>query len=88
MKKAISIILSALTALWLLAAPMAARAAAGVVSTAGGRLNVRASGSTGAAVVASLSDSSYVTLRQKSGAWWQVEYAKGQYGYCLSLIHI
>lgn len=87
MKKAISIILSALTALWLLAAPMAARAAApspaaGVVSTAGGRLNVRASGSTGAVVVASLGNGSYVTLRQKSGAWWQVEYAKGQYGYC------
>lgn len=55
---------------------------AGLVSTAGSRLNVRSSPSTGGTVVASLGKGSYVTLIAKSGSWWQVEYAKGQYGYC------
>ena len=55
---------------------------AGVVSTSGGRLNVRSSASTGASVVTSLSKGSFVTLISKSGSWWQVEYAKGKYGYC------
>lgn len=55
---------------------------AGIVSVTSGRLNVRKSGSTGAAVVASLNKGSYVTLLSKSGSWWYVEYGKGQYGYC------
>lgn len=55
---------------------------AGVVSVSWGSLNVRSSPSTGAAVVASLSKGSYVTLLSKSGDWWQVEYAKNKYGYC------
>lgn len=55
---------------------------AGIVSTASGKLNVRSSASTSAATVATLSKGSYVTLIAKSGSWWQVEYAKGKYGYC------
>lgn len=55
---------------------------AGAVTTDGAPLNVRAGASTGSAVVASLKKGSYITLLQRSGSWWQVEYAKGRTGYC------
>lgn len=55
---------------------------AGAVTTSGSRLNVRASASTGASVVATLNKGSYITLISKSGSWWKVEYGKGLYGYC------
>lgn len=54
------------------------------ITTSGGRLNVRSTASTAASTVATLSNGSYVTLISKSGSWWKVEYAKGQYGYCHS----
>ena len=60
----------------------AADSQAGRVTTAGGRLNVRSSASTGAQVVTSLVNGSHVTLMSRAGSWWQVEYAKGKYGYC------
>lgn len=59
-----------------------ANAKAGIVATAGSRLNVRAGASTGTAVLASLHKGSYVTLLSKNGGWWHVEYGKGLYGYC------
>lgn len=70
-----------------LAMPLRAEAAtasskAGAVTTSSGPLNVRASASSGASVVATLKKGSYVTLIGKTGSWWQVEYGKGQYGYC------
>ena len=55
---------------------------AGAVTTDGAVLNVRAKPSTGANVVATLKKGSYITLTEKSGSWWQVEYAKGRFGYC------
>ena len=55
---------------------------AGVVTTSGGKLNVRSGASSASSVVTTLSKGSYVTLISKSGSWWQVEYAKGKYGYC------
>ena len=55
---------------------------AGIVSTASGRLNIRATPSTDGTVVGSLSSGSYVTLISKSGSWWKVEYGNGKYGYC------
>lgn len=57
-------------------------ARAGKVTTAGSGLNVRASAASGAPVLASLPNGSYVTLIGKSGSWWRVEYASGQFGYC------
>ena len=57
---------------------------AGAVTTSGGSLNVRSQPSSGAAVVASLKKGSYITLMEKNGSWWRVEYAKGKYGYCHS----
>ena len=55
---------------------------AGIVATANGALNVRASASTGGKVIAALPKGSYVTLIAKSGSWWKVEYSAGKYGYC------
>lgn len=55
---------------------------AGAVTTSGTSLNVRSQPSSGSSVVASLRKGSHITLISKSGSWWKVEYAKGQYGYC------
>lgn len=55
--------------------------AAGVVSTSWGSLNVRSLPSTGGTVLSKLAKGTYVTLREKSGSWWSVEYGPGQYGY-------
>ena len=85
MKRSISFLIAAVIAL-LLVFPVEVYGAsdrkAGIVSVSSGRLNVRSSPSTGAAVVTSLQKGSYVTLLSKSGSWWQVEYAKGKTGYC------
>ena len=54
----------------------------GAVTTGGGNLYVRSAPSTGSAVLASLKKGSYVTLMEKSGDWWKVEYADNRYGYC------
>jgi len=59
-----------------------ADSAVGAVTTASGPLNVRASASTGGKILSVIKKGSYVTLISKSGSWWQVEYAKGKYGYC------
>ncbi len=87
MKKHISVILSTCMLLGALVLPVRSEAAtlsskAGAVTTLSGPLNVRSSGSTEASVVASLRKGSHITLLSKSGAWWKVEYGKGQQGYC------
>ena len=56
--------------------------AVGAVTTGGGSLYVRKTASTGGTILTALKKGSYVTLLSKSGSWWKVEYAKGQYGYC------
>jgi len=87
MKKALSLVLSAIIIIGAFIVPMKSNAAtidskAGVVSISSGRLNVRSNSSTNSSVVASLGKGSYVTLMSKSGSWWYVEYSKGKYGYC------
>lgn len=87
MKKAITFILSTVLLLGALVLPVKTQAAtlsskAGAVTTKSSALNIRASASTGAAVVATVRKGSYITLLSKSGAWWQVEYGNGQQGYC------
>lgn len=87
MKKAISIMLSAVIVMGILFTPMKAQAAsapagAGIVSVSSGTLNVRSGSSTGSSVVASLKKGAYVTLVQKTGSWWYVEYGDNRYGYC------
>ena len=86
-KRILSFILTITIALGILFFPIPARAAsadskAGIVSTSGSNLNVRASASTNSATVSRLVNGSYVTLISKTGSWWQVEYGKGLYGYC------
>ena len=54
----------------------------GAVTTGGGNLYVRKSPSTASSILASLKKGSYVTLMEKSGDWWKVEYADNLYGYC------
>lgn len=78
---------SAVVLFWLLLTPARVQAAdknsaTGVVATSVGGLNVRVSASKDAAKIATLAKGSYVTLIQKSGDWWKVEYGKNQYGYC------
>lgn len=85
MKKAVTFIL--LTVLLLGMLPVRTEAAtlsskAGAVTTKSSALNIRASASTAAAVVATVRKGSYITLLSKSGIWWQVEYGNGRYGYC------
>lgn len=54
---------------------------AGTVRITSGRLNVRSAPSTASAVIASLYKDETVTLLQKSGDFWKIEYANGAYGY-------
>lgn len=85
MKRSLSILISVLILISLLAQPASAADAsskAGQVSVSYGSLNVRASASSSGAVLTSLSKGSYVTLMSQSGSWWRVEYAAGKYGYC------
>lgn len=55
--------------------------AAGIVSTASGALNVRNAAGVNGAVVGKLNKGTYVTLVEKTGSWWKIEYAAGRYGY-------
>lgn len=55
---------------------------AGAVTTASDPLNVRAGASAGSAVIATLRKGSHITLLQRQGSWWYVEYANSRYGYC------
>lgn len=55
--------------------------AAGIVSTAWGALNVRSTAGTSGTVLTKLQRGTYVTLMEKSGSWWRVEYGQSQYGY-------
>ncbi len=87
MKKSIAIILILTILVGLF--PVTTQAAsmdsyAGAVTTSSAPLNVRAQASSGSSVVATLKKGSYVTLLDRSGSWWRVEYGKGQYGYCHS----
>lgn len=87
LKRTISTLLSVVFVLGIfLISPKAEAASlsskAGIVSTASSRLNVRSGPFAASATVASLAKGSYVTLIARSGNWWQVEYAKGKYGYC------
>ena len=60
----------------------AADSKAGIVNVSSGRLNVRSQANSASAVVSSLNKGDYITLITKSGSWWKVQYAEGNYGYC------
>ena len=54
----------------------------GAVTTQGGSLYVRKAPELGSTILTSLKKGSYVTLMEKSGNWWKVEYAQNRFGYC------
>ncbi len=56
--------------------------AAGKVVTSGGNLNVRSAPSSSGGVLTSLKNSSWLTVTEKSGDWYRVEYADGKFGWC------
>ena len=55
---------------------------AGQINTVSSPLNVRSAPSPSSAVIGSLAKNSYVTITEKTGRWYKVEYKDGQYGYC------
>ena len=83
-KKIISLILLSVIFLGTIAATVQAAETqkAGIIVTQGSNLNIRSSPSSGSSVLTRLANGSYLTLLSRSGNWWQVEYAKGQFGYC------
>ncbi len=87
MKKALSVVISALLCAAVFITPLRSHAAtepggAGVVTLIYGNLNVRSAASTSSSIVARLANGSFITLISKSGSWWYVEYGNGTYGYC------
>lgn len=85
MKRTLFALLSLLILITLLSPDVRASAArAGQVTVSYGSLNVRSSPSSSGAILSTLPKESYVTLLDKSGAWWRVEYAAQKYGYCHS----
>ncbi len=85
MKKQVAIFLLAAALLCMLPQPAKAAAMdskAGAVTTSSGYLNVRSAPMTSAAIVSTLPKGSYITLLNRDGNWWRVEYANGRYGYC------
>lgn len=61
--------------------PLNALGDAGLVKTSGGSLNVRSSPSYSAGVIKTLPNNSYISLIEKNGNWWKIEYSDGKYGY-------
>lgn len=55
---------------------------AGVVKTSYGKLNVRSSPSTNAAIADSLQSGSYVSIISESGSFYRVSYKNSKIGYC------
>lgn len=88
MKKVITIILCFMTVFVpLFAATPAVNSAtmessAGVVTTKNYSLNIRSGMSTSSSVLSTAQKGSYLTLLERTGQWWKVEYEKGRYGYC------
>ena len=87
MKKILSVFLTFVFMLILLANPIKSSAAtvsskAGAVSITNGTLNVRKTASKSGEIISSLKKNSYITLISKSGEWWRVEYGANKYGYC------
>lgn len=85
-KKALTVLLTAILMLSFALPALAADAnsTAGTVRITSGSLNVRSAASTSSAVIASLYKDETVTLLQKSGDFWKIEYADGKIGYAHS----
>ncbi len=88
MKKVISVILTLVVCLTVFAfAPVSADAAeispkAGRVAVSSRTLYVRSGADKSASVIKSVYNGSHLTLIERSGDWWRVEYADSKFGYC------
>lgn len=87
MKKIISITLSTILCAVITFSGISAYALnydsmAGIVSTQSGHLNIRSSAN--GYVLTSVPKGSYLTLIERNGDWWKVEYGDGKFGYCHS----
>lgn len=82
-KKVLTVLLTAVLFLSISLPAFAADAnsTAGTVRITSGSLNVRSAPSTSATVVSSLYKNETVTLIQRSGDFWKIEYGDGKYGY-------
>lgn len=58
--------------------------AAGKVVTSSGNLNVRSTPSSSGSVITSVKRATWLTVKEKSGDWYKVEYADGKFGWCHS----
>ncbi len=90
MKKVLTIILTfVITVASVMFVPMSVGAAsagtrAGKVTLNSGTLYIRSSPQKSASVLRSVYNGSHLTLMEKSGDWWKVEYQDGKFGYCHS----
>ena len=88
MKKVITLILCLTTVFMPLLTAMPAvdsaamQSSAGLVTTKNYSLNIRNGMSTTSFVLGAAPKGSYLTLLERTGQWWKVEYGKGKYGYC------
>jgi len=69
------------TAVFCSALPLNAIGNVGLVKTEGGNLNIRTSPTTSSSVIRTIPHNSYISLVEKNGDWWKVEYSDGKYGY-------
>ncbi len=89
MKKSIKALLIGATLTLALLSGTQAQAAdlnstAAKVATQSTALNIRSGPSAASGKVATAKKDSYLTLIEKDGSWWKVEYAQNKYGYCHS----
>lgn len=77
-------ILSLVTMMLTAAFACSAGDAAGKVVTSGGNLNVRSEPSSASAVITSVKNSSWLTVKEKKGDWYKAEYADGKFGWLSS----
>lgn len=81
MKKIICFVFMLMLAVMCMSFSASALNSAGRVETSGGRLNIRTSPSTSGTVIGSLKNGTWLTLKEKKGAWYLAEYSKGKEAY-------
>ena len=81
MKRIVYFMLTAAALMMCMGFSSSALDTAGRVSTEGGRLNLRSGPSTSSAVVGSIQNKSWFTVKEKTGDWYRAEYAEGKEAY-------
>ncbi len=89
MKKVVVVLLSLIFAVTCVTLPLSAKATsvstkAGKVTLKSGTLYVRSSPKSSAEIIRSVYNGTHLTLTEKNGDFWRVEYSDGKFGYCHS----